>query len=167
MLLCIESYDFLKRKKNPAGLHHTEVRIGDAPEPLFSMEANRQFTKQNANQPKINHRFSDYFRVCFLGQTWCHWPTHRLLTDSWTDRFVLFRNASKCLLDSCISTPCGEGDTETDAESTQQNHSGPEFTSHSTHSSTKDPVTQSGPKNAEGFFLIRKKYRRIWCSLWR
>ena len=32
--------DVKKKKKLPAGLHHTEVRIGDAPNPPFPMGTN-------------------------------------------------------------------------------------------------------------------------------
>ena len=58
-MLVIKSVVFLREEKapGPAGLHQTEDRAGDAPEPLFPIKPfeNQQ---QSQNQPPVNHHYS-------------------------------------------------------------------------------------------------------------
>ena len=53
---------FFQKKKNPAGLHHTEDRAGDAPKPI-----------QNGNAQTYFHFISNLFQID-LGLAWVHFP---------------------------------------------------------------------------------------------
>ena len=57
---------FLK-KKNPAGLHHTEDRAGDAPKHPFSIKSIENQEKPN-NQPPVNHK--NYLLFLSLPGSW-------------------------------------------------------------------------------------------------
>ena len=43
----LKGHVFSEKKQPPAGLHHTEVRIGDAPKPYLLMKSHKQKQKIN------------------------------------------------------------------------------------------------------------------------
>ena len=51
-----KTHVFCLINKHPAGLHHTEVRIGDAHKPTLSIQSTDKITNKSGNQPQINHR---------------------------------------------------------------------------------------------------------------
>ena len=55
-VMCFPKSDQNKQKKTLPGMHHTEVRSGDAPKPQFSIKTNNKLEKSE-NQDSINHPY--------------------------------------------------------------------------------------------------------------